>query len=245
MIENFDSIKDARKVLKPKQLREIHQRALNAANDFKTSEINLIDALQTLAKTKVYRNLGYNSLHVYGVEALGLSESQSYDYGSVALKSLKIPKLKEAIRAKELTVTKARRLCSVIDDKNQLKWLELGKRLSKKDLEREIAKTNPRESVPEQARFIASSLLELKLPISERAYEKLERARDLLQQKRQSKLNLDEVIEEIAADVFIQRTDPLEKAKRAEKRKIKQKVNVKKEFGPGQKMNSSLNIRSI
>ena len=73
--------------------------------------------------------------------------------------------------------------CSVINEKNQLTWLELGKNISKKDLEKEIAKVNPRAVNPEQTRFLTDTVLELKLPISDKAYKILEQVRDLLQQK--------------------------------------------------------------
>ncbi len=43
---------------------------------------------------RVYEKLGYTSLHVYAVQALGFSDDQAYQFTRVALKSMEIPELK-------------------------------------------------------------------------------------------------------------------------------------------------------
>ena len=235
MMQNFETLKDAKRSLSPSEFKRIHQLALQAAADFKKSEVDLITALQFVSNSKVYRRLGFNSLYQYAIQSLGLSESQANDYTTVARKSLDFPKLKEAIESRELTISKVRRLCSVINEKNQLTWLELGKNISKKDLEKEIAKVNPRAVNPEQTRFLTDTVLELKLPISDKAHKTLEQVRDLLQQKHQRPLSLEEVISEIS-EFYIQKNDPIEKANRAAKRNSKKAEVVGQEIiGLGQK----------
>jgi len=45
-----------------------------------------------------------------------------------------------------------------------------------------VAEVSPKAVVPERARFLNSSIMELQLPISEAGYEKLKKAQNLMSQ---------------------------------------------------------------
>src|SRR3989338_3803608 len=117
--------------------RQIHQRALAIAKDFKTKEIELIKILQEVEDNGVYKLGGYG-LFTYAVKALGLTEAQSYNYISVAKKARQLPALQKALETHEVAVSKARKICSVITEQNQAHWVELAKTLSTRELEREV-----------------------------------------------------------------------------------------------------------
>ncbi|MCM2282342.1 MAG: HNH endonuclease, partial [Bdellovibrionaceae bacterium] len=86
--------------------------------------------------------------------------------------------------------------------------------LPKRDLEREVARENPRAAQSEQARFLDAHTLQLQTPISEVSYKKLERARELMASGNGEWLSLETVIERLA-EFYLERKDPVRKAERA------------------------------
>ena len=154
----YDYLAQAQKVLDPKDFRRIHQKCEKAVDELKTCEAHLIHALQEADKFKVYRFLGLNSLFQYAL-SLGLSESQSYNYITVARKSRECPELQKAIDNKELTISKARAVSGVIRQDNQIKWIQLAKTRTKRELEREVARISPRAIKKESTRFIDDTTL--------------------------------------------------------------------------------------
>ncbi len=109
---------------------------------------------------------------------------------------------------------------------NQDEWFQKAKDMSHRALEKEVARVCPQTSSLEFAQYRSENRLDLHLSISEKLYEKLKRIQDFLNLS-----SLEEALEEVSSD-FIQRKDPVEKARRAEKRKLKvrsaRNVKVKK-----------------
>ncbi|MCM2280667.1 MAG: hypothetical protein NDI61_02335 [Bdellovibrionaceae bacterium] len=203
-----------RKSQDEKHLRAVHAQTCQAAERLKSCEAELIRCLQEVDRLLVHRFLGYNSLFQYSLHALKLSESQSYAYITVARKARELPQLQEAISAGELTVSKAVRITSVINEANQQKWIGLALELPKRDLEREVARENPRAARPEQARFLDAHTLELSTPLSEVSYKKLERVREVMASAAGEWLSLETVIERLS-EFYLERKDPVRKAERA------------------------------
>ncbi|MCM2281792.1 MAG: hypothetical protein NDI61_08085 [Bdellovibrionaceae bacterium] len=214
----FTRLHEVRQSHDEKTLRAIHSRTCAAVERLKACEADLIRCLQEVDRFLVHRFIGYNSLFQYAVHALKLSEAQSYAYITVARKARELPQLQEAIVSGELTVSKAVRITSVINEQTQAKWIGLALELPKRDLEREVARENPRAARPEQARFLDAHTLQLQTPISEVGYKKLERVRELMafgdgdgDGEWQS---LESVIERLA-EFYLVRKDPVRKAERA------------------------------
>ena len=86
-----------------------------------------------------------------------------------------------------------------------------------KQIEKQVAKLNPKQAVPEKARYVTEERLELRLGVSEALMTKLKRTQDLLSSKNRRAVNLEETLAGLT-DEFLQRHDPLEKAKRAQQR---------------------------
>lgn len=234
----YSALSKVRQLFKDQELHQIHLNAVAATNELKCKEAELIKALQEVDRHLVHRFVGYNSLNRYAVDVLGLSEYQAFEYICVARKAYDFPKLQEAIEDKEITITKARRIASVINERNQMVWLEAAKTMPKRQLEKAIAEVNPKASVGESARFINGSHLEVRLCAREESYEKLERVRDLLCQKKQKTITLDETIDEICA-FYLEKHDPVEKAKRVLQKKARMPQQESK-IDPGQTGNKSI-----
>lgn len=119
-------------------IQQLHERALEAARRFKQAECDLVTIFQELDQTKAFARLGHASLFEYGVKALGLSEANTYAFIQVARKSREVPALMQAIQTGALTVSKAKKITSVITREDQEDWLAKARTLSKAGLEKEV-----------------------------------------------------------------------------------------------------------
>lgn len=192
---------------------EIHEKALQIARQYQTTEVKLIEILQVVNREKVYKTLGYTSLFSYCVEALKLPPERVYHLNVVAKKCDEVPELKVAIDQGLLNISKARRIAPVIDRESSGEWIQKAATLPQRQLEKEIARLNPREALPEKTKILNSKDVFLSCTISIEAQEKLERLKDVLSQKFKKPMGLREVIEYLA-DVGVEKLDPLAKAQR-------------------------------
>jgi hypothetical protein len=210
-----------------KFIHGLHQRALLAAKTYKRSEIELIEILEEVDRNRVYYHQGFNSLFKYATDALKLSEEVAYIFINVCRKTREVPALKEELKNGAITVSKAKKLTSVITPQNQNYWLGLAKTSSKRDLEKTVASVSPKAAVREKLVYVHPELevkehvkiiglaarVQLQVGVSESLMIKLRRAQDILSQKRQRSTDLEQTLA-AAIDLFIEKNDPLEKAKR-------------------------------
>jgi len=194
--------------LEPKDLRRHHHEMVQVVEDLKKQEAKVIAKLQDIDRYFVYRYLGYNSLFTYATQALRLTEAQAYAFISVARKAAQFPVLQKAIIAGEISVSKAVRIASVLNDNNQEEWVELAKTRSKREVEKAVATVNPKLVQASRVRYLDANYLELQLPISEEIYAKLERVRELVAQANSQPASLEETLD-AALDFFLKKKDPL------------------------------------
>ncbi len=203
----------------------IHQNALQIVKQYRKCEVNLIEILQAADKHKVYFTLGHNSLFRYAVDGLGLSEEVAYIFINVARKAREVPALKEAIAHGQITVSKAKRITPVLNQQNQKQWLDLAKSESKREIERLVAATSPKLQVRDKTAYVnplnevkervavKESRVQLQVGIAEEVMLKIRRAQEVLSQKRQRPVSLEEVLHS-AFSMYLSKEDPLEIAKR-------------------------------
>ncbi|MBT3785914.1 DUF222 domain-containing protein, partial [bacterium] len=106
------------------KLVELHNRILCLARLHRRTEARLIDHLQEAEKCRLFLHRGHSSLFRYVCDELGFSEAMTSNLITVARKVREIPELKEEIRKGNLSVSKLRKVCPVIDEKNQQEWIE-------------------------------------------------------------------------------------------------------------------------
>jgi hypothetical protein len=198
-------------------LNEIHLDAVESVQKLKSCEADVIVNLQKVCDSRVYEYMGCKNLYTYAVQCLKIPEGQAYAFTSVAGKAAKLPDLQEAILAGEISVSMAKRVVSVINESNEAEWVDALKTKTKREIEKEVAKENPRAAVPEQARYVSEKIIELKVGFSEENYEILKRSQDLCAQKLGRHVSLEETITYLGRE-FNERTDPVKKAKRAHER---------------------------
>ncbi|PIU00870.1 MAG: hypothetical protein COT74_02930 [Bdellovibrionales bacterium CG10_big_fil_rev_8_21_14_0_10_45_34] len=195
-------------------LRKIHINAVEKTAKYLTAEAELIEALDEVEKHRAFIRLGYGSLWTYCTEALKLSESVAASFIGVMRKSREVPELKAAIRAGDFSVSKARKIVSVITPENKQTWIELCKTLPCKKLEKEVVLVNPKEVVHEAAKPVQENRIKLTIGVSEELYEKFQRAQDILCQRTQRPLSYEATLEQIV-EFFVEKVDPIRKAQRA------------------------------
>ena len=204
-------------------MNEIHKKALEVAKRFKRAKADLISVLQEVEQARVFVKLGFTSLFSYCVEALGLSESVSANFITVARKAREAPVLQSAIESGTLSVSKARKITPVLTLANQEEWVEKAKSLTTRKLEEEVARMVPREATPERIKFISEDRVELRLGLSKAAKEKLKRVQDLESQRTARPVSLEETLEALL-NVYLEAKDPLKRAERVMKRKAIERV---------------------
>ncbi len=196
-----------------KHLEQLHNEALDAAANYRKSESNLIGVLIRVNKTRLFEDLGFNSLFYYCTQSLKLSDSHSYSLVQIVRKSEEVPVLKQKIESGEIHMSNARSIVPVITKENQNIWLEKAATLSQKALVREIKKEKPEALFEERIRPIAAQVSELRLCIPVQLEEKLRKTQDLLAQRQRRHVNLLEALENLVDD-FLERKDPVRKAQR-------------------------------
>lgn len=197
-------------------IAEIHEKAIAIARSFRDSEAQLLAVLQQVEEENVYLHQGFPSLFSYAVECLSLSEAVAYNFICVARKARAVPELKEAIARGALSVSKARKITPVLTNENKTEWLEKAVNLSQRDLEREIARAQPRPLPVDRIKYVTGERLELRMGISEEIFEKLKYARDLTSQRSREPATLEATLE-AALNCYLEKHDPVRKAQRARK----------------------------
>jgi hypothetical protein len=190
-----------------------HERALTAARSYQKAEAELVLALQAVEKSREFVDLGYSSMFTYAVRELGLSESVAYSAIGVARKARVVPALHAKMAAGAISLSKAKKIASIITPDNQEIWLAKASLLTSHEIEREVARENPKLAVAEQARYVSGSRLELKLGIEEELLRDLKRAQDLVSQSEAKAASYEETLRTALA-FFLRHKDPVRRAAR-------------------------------
>ncbi len=198
--------------------KSLHEKAFAVSHDLRRVEARLLDVLQQIDRYCVYLDLGFSSLFQYVTQALGLSEATAYNFITVSRKAREVPQIQKEIEEGKLTVCKAKVIAPVVKQENALEWIEKAKSLPKAKLEKEVVRQCPEKKVAERASYVGEERLKLQLGISEELMEKLRRVKDVLSQKKRRAVSMEEALEAMAGD-FLERHDPIVKAKRVLEKK--------------------------
>ena len=194
-------------------------KARGLAKEYQSAEGALLLVLMQMRKDSLFAELGYSGIFSYCEQALGFSREQSYYFKAVAEKAEAVPELKEAVVQGELSISKARRIVSVLDSDNQAQWIEDAKQLSQKELEKKVADAKPEKPKRERLRPIGQALRELKVPLDEGSAQSLEVLKELLSQKMGKPASLKEALA-WAIETTREKYDPERRAQRASQRKV-------------------------
>jgi hypothetical protein len=195
----------------------LHSQAIRLSRRHRHVEWRLVETLGQVDTTKLHKRLGCSSAFQYCVQILKLSESVSYAFLSVARKAREIPQLSAALRTEKLSVAKASRMVTALNRENGDELIAFAAAHSTRDLDREVARRNPKADSPESARPVSADRVALKFSISMEGEKNLKRVRVLLG-KAQPKLPSLEKTMEVLVREYLDKHDPVRQAERAEKR---------------------------
>jgi hypothetical protein len=197
----------------------LHDVAMSAAQNHKTAEAKLVSVLEIVEQKQIYLEFGIVSLYKYCVEILDLSKGVSYELVAVIHKGKEVPAIKEAVKRGEISLSKAKKICSVITLEDQNQWLELAKVETSRVIEKCVALARPEKTV-ESAVYKTEDRLQFQLGVSEEWLTDLATVKNLLAQKHKSAVSSEEALHALMKD-FIQKNDPVRKAERALERASK------------------------
>jgi hypothetical protein len=200
------------------ELHSLHNEAVLISKNLQRQEFLMIEILQKIDHKKVYRFLGFKSLFQYATVALKLSESRAYTFILISRKAAKLSKFQESLK-NGLSLSKAKRITSVITPDNEDHWINLAKTLSQRLLDRAVYTTNPKSSVEEGSRFISENVLEFRAAVSIETEILIKRVQDLLSQSRGQTISFDDTLKAMAS-TFLEKNDPVRKAQRMLAKKI-------------------------
>ena len=186
----FTSLTQARQKIGFKEIRNLIETAQTIAKEFRQKETELINILQKLDATKAYRATGYNSLFQFCVESLELTEHQAYNYITVARKCTEVPELMVALEDRRITVSKARRMASVVNSANQKSWIALAEKSSQRDLEKAVRAKDPQAPARDHLQILSQTEVKLQATLKRPVEEKLRRVLELISEKTHAHVTL-------------------------------------------------------
>ena len=92
-------------------------------------------------KHKLYRKLGFASIHLYAEEALAFSRTKTYEFIRLVEALDELPGLKDHLESGKLPWAKAREVVKVATPETEQEWLSLAENKSRRELEKEVAKS--------------------------------------------------------------------------------------------------------
>jgi len=204
----------------------LDDQAAQIIQRYRGEEQKLISVLQEIEAKRVFKTMGYGSMHEYCVGRLKLSDSRAYELINVSRTCTHVPKVKAAIEAGVVSISAVKRIGKVITQENADLWIEQAATLRQKDLERAVATVNPKEAVKEMVKPVAENRSMLVVGISRELEQKLERVKELVAQSSSKPCNLEQALEQMAA-VFLERKDPVQRAERIMHKKLAAETKAK------------------
>src|SRR5471030_1807935 len=195
----------------------LHQKAVNLGRSHRSLEADLINVLLEVEKSKLYKVLKYTSLFSYTNDALGFSEAVSYSFISVMRKAREIFDLREAISQCEISVSKIQRMMPVINSQNSKELIEFAKTHTNREIEYEVARRNPKIGPKDRETYLNEKAVQVTISLPLEDYKKLKKAQDLESQRTSKAVSIPDTLGQIL-DFYLQRKDPVQKARRAHER---------------------------
>jgi len=184
--------------------------------------------LEEIARRRLFASLGYSSLFSYCTEHLKYSHSQAQRRIEAMRLSSQLPEIKTKVATGQLNLTNVAAAAVVFRQQSLVQPLS---KETKQEIMSKIENKSTREAEkvllqsfganklvpPERMRQVTQSHVQISFSASESLLAKLERLKGLLVHQTSTN-SWAEVIEKIS-DIVLEKIDPLEKAKRFEKRK--------------------------
>ena len=184
---------------------KLHERAVLAVRGYRKSEAHLIEVLVEIEKSREFTEQGYSSFFEYCTTGLKLSEAVAYNAIAVARKACEVPELLKHIEA--IGISTARKMVSVLTSENSAEWIEKAKRLTTRELEREVARVNPKAAAPDRAKYVTAERLELSFGVSEALLGQFKQIQDQISRSLQRDASMEDTLQALV-DFYTEKQKP-------------------------------------
>ncbi|MFO7655055.1 MAG: HNH endonuclease [Candidatus Krumholzibacteriia bacterium] len=116
----------------------VHAELVAALDRLGRAEGQVVLLFAEVHRRRLYRVLGYPSIHDYAERALGLSRSRTYRFLRLAEDLERLPRLRAAVAAGEIGWTKAREVARVASARNESRWIDEARRCGRRELIRRV-----------------------------------------------------------------------------------------------------------
>ncbi len=191
--------------------KEIDNKAVEIASQFLRSEADLLEIVTVVHAQKVFRELGLSSTYDYCVKRLNLSTDHSLNLIRIVRKSETVPELGQAVVDGTLSVSRAKKISSVVTPENHEVWIQKAVELPTAVLERAVATENPREKVPDRLRPISESLTGFQCAVDRETEALLREAQDLVSRSERTSVDMNTTLKAVLTR-FIRQHHPAPRA---------------------------------
>ncbi len=200
--------------LRKLDLNALNLEAVKAVESCQKSEAYLLRVIEVVSERELHLDCGLPSLYSYCTRLLHISDGIAYALIAVINKGKEVPELIAAVESGKVSLSKAKKICSVITPKNHKEWIDLATYETSRVIERCVAGANPKEAVKESAQYKSADRIEFKLGVSEEWMELLGTTKDLLSQKQSRAVTSEEALLFVMRE-FNDKHNPVKKAERA------------------------------
>jgi hypothetical protein len=190
--------------------KSIHARAVDLSLRASEMEFSRIENLIDVEANNVHKAFG-KKMFTYATEVLQMDPGLAYLYIAVARACVKFVSLRKALGDKTLSVTKAGRIVSCLSKDNSDELIKFAETHSKREIEDEIAKRNPKAGTRDRVRPLNGEFDELKVRLPKEISRNLARVRALNPTQ-----DLSQTMETLI-EFYLTHKDPVRKADRAHK----------------------------
>ena len=117
---------------------QAHARLRDSLQALQHAEKNAVLWFDEIRRRRLYRQLGYSSIHAYAAERLGFSKSRCSQFIRLTESLEKLPKLRGSVARGELAWTKVREVVKVASPANEARWIAEAKSCGRRQLEAKV-----------------------------------------------------------------------------------------------------------
>jgi hypothetical protein len=205
--------------LSPRQ-QALHERAVELCVKYEKDQSEIVNILIQINREKLFKLFKCASLFKYAVTDLKLSPPSAYMFISVSRQCAKHLPLRQAVERGSLTVAKAARLVSALNQDNCQALLEFAFNHTYDELDFEVARINPKSKTKDRMKPISADWVQLEGGISHDVAIKLKRAQSVMSTKTGVAADLNTTLNE-ALDLFLAKHDPVVRAERIQNKKAR------------------------
>jgi hypothetical protein len=196
----------------------IHKRTVRVAKVHGKAEQILVECLIEVETEKIHKLLGYRSMYLYTTQKLKLSDAVGLSLITVARKAKDVHALRLAVAEGLVSPSKASRIAAHITNENADEIINFASSHTSREIDFEMARRNPKKRKPDRVKPISAEDVQITATINMKGFDDLQRAQSVLAQK--GKLaSIGNAIEASLED-YLNRHDPVRKAKRANVKKV-------------------------